>query len=428
MRRRILATVVGVTIVAVACFFVPAALAIRSRDVEAQRLDVQREAAVTVAAIDPAHPADALLPVVPGHQYGLYDAGGDRIAGDGPSAADPPVVAAFTDGDALEVLDGHLIATLLVDDHDGRGRPVVLRVAEPAGESADVTRRAVGSLALGAFGIVVGAAAVAYGLTVRLTRPIDALRSAAGALGAGDFTTHLEPTGVAELDDVAAALAGAGRRIGTAMDRERAFSADASHQLRTPITAMRAAVEAEQLAPRSDPTAILDEVLAQTDRLEGIVASLLALARETHDDRAPADLRALLASTEARWTSVAAAADRSLVVGRAATAHPSTASPTAIGHVLDVLIENALRHGTGTVSVRLDAVGGGARITVADEGRIDPDAELFTRRSASAAGSGIGLDLARSLAEAEGGRLRLAAPAPTTFAVLLPGATNAPPA
>lgn len=422
MRRRILVTVMAVTVVAVATFFVPAAVAIRSRDAQSERLDVQREAAVAVAAIDPAHPADAELPVAPGHQYGLYDDDLERIAGDGPTIGDEPVRAAFTQGDDLEQLDGRLIATLLVDDHDGRGQAVVLRVAESADEATDATRRAVGGLALGALGILVAAGLVAYALTIRLTRPIDSLRTAAGRLGSGDFTTAVAPTGVAELDEVGSALTLAGERIGTAMARERAFSADASHQLRTPLTAMRAAIETEQLAPRADPARLLDELLVQTDRLESIVDSLLTLARETHQHRNPTDLGSTLDAAAGRWAAAARDAGRELVVDRPDEAVWTTASPVAVDHILDVLVDNSLRHGAGPIRLGLASIGSGCRVTVADEGRVADGVDLFERRASSATGTGIGLHLARSLTESEGGRLRLADPAPTTFELTLPGA------
>jgi signal transduction histidine kinase len=420
VRLRILVTVMAVTAIAVGAFFVPAALAIRSRDVDAQRLDVQREAAVAVATIDLARPGDADLPVVAGHEYGLYDADGRLFHGGGPEDGGAPVRAALADGDALEQIDGQLIATLLVDDHDGRGEVVVLRVAEPADEAAAASRRAVEALALGAVAIVAAAGVVAYALTTRLTRPIRSLRVAASRLGSGDFTVRAEPTGVAELDEVAAAIEVAGDRLGTAMGRERAFSADASHQLRTPITAMRAAIEAEQLAPRPDPTTVLGELLQQTDRLEVIVVSLLALARETHDNRDPVDVRSILESARARWAVPVSDAGRALRIRQPDEPCRSPVSPVALGHVLDVLVDNAIRHGMGTITVSLDTVGSGHRIAVSDEGRLPTGTDLFARRGDTATGTGIGLQLARSLIEAEGGRLR-ATPDPTTFELTLPG-------
>jgi signal transduction histidine kinase len=421
VRLRILVTVIAVAVVAVAAFFVPAAIAIRSRDADAQRLEVQREAATAVAGIDPAHPGDAQLPNDGEHEYGLYGSDGSLLTGDGPARADAVVTSALERGDDLQEVNGELVAALLVDDEDGRGEPVVVRVAESTDEASAATTRAMTGLALGAIGILSAAGFVAWALTIRLTRPIEDLRAAAAQLGAGDFTIAVEPTGVAELDEVGEALTTAGQRIGTAMARERAFSADASHQLRTPITAMRTAIEAEQLAPRADPATILDELLAETDHLESTVTTLLELARETHTDRSPVDLRDIVQQARSTWAREAAVTHRSIRWSPPPEPVTTTASGAALGHVLDVLLENALRHGSGDISLGLDRIGHGARLRVGDQGRVDaPVDSLFERRGSSDQGTGIGLHLARSLIEAEGGRLRLATEEPTTFEVTVP--------
>jgi len=100
----------------------------------------------------------------------------------------------------------------------------------------------------------------------------------------------------------------------------------------------------------------------------------------------------------------------------------SSASQAAVRQVVDVLLDNAVVHGAGTVTLSLRDAGGAVAIDVADEGPgpADPE-EAFRRRGDSAAGHGIGLALARSLAEAEGGRLRLTRPRPPVFSLLLPG-------
>jgi signal transduction histidine kinase len=269
-------------------------------------------------------------------------------------------------------------------------------------------------------------------LATRLARPVEALGDAAARLDDGDFTAAVAPTGIAELDEVAAALERTGRRVRRTLERERSFSADVSHQLRTPLSAMRTAVEAEQVDPRPDHGRVLAEVLGQVDRLEGTLTSLLRLARDTHDDRRPIDLGELVRMAATRWAPAYADAGRTLELTVPDDPPRPAVSATALAHVLDVLLQNALDHGAGPVGVRIDHpaptapgptadAGSAARLTVTDRGRLAHDpARIFARRPADAHGTGIGLHLARTLVEAEGGRLRATATTLTTFELTLP--------
>jgi signal transduction histidine kinase len=172
----------------------------------------------------------------------------------------------------------------------------------------------------------------------------------------------------------------------------------------------------------------LRDALTDVDRLEATLTDLLALARDIPSDRRPVDLAVLLQGVDATWRGRLAPLGRALRVNVADDTPAVLVSATALSTVIDVLVENALRHGHGTVTVEASgARGGGATITIADEGHLrtdDPDA-IFHRRSAQAAGHGIGLALARSLAHAEGARLLLGRREPTTFEVVLAAAVPA---
>jgi len=92
-----------------------------------------------------------------------------------------------------------------------------------------------------------------------------------------------------------------------------------------------------------------------------------------------------------------------------------------VRQVLSVLLDNAAGHGSGTVTIEVRDAGDALAIDVSDQGSgitVRPE-ELFTRRAGRAAGHGIGLALARSLAEAEGGRLSLTRPVPPTFTLFI---------
>jgi signal transduction histidine kinase len=260
-------------------------------------------------------------------------------------------------------------------------------------------------LAALAAGLVLMAVIAAQLLGRRLAAPLVRLAGAARRLGEGDFAARAPRAGVTEVDAVAQALDATAERLDALVSRERAFSADASHQLRTPLAALRIELEASQL--RGNPPTEIPAALAQVDRLQSTIDTLLAAARDAPDRAATADLSAALRDLEQRWHGRLAAAGRPLRTRVLATPALARLSPGVVDEILDVLVENAERHGAGAVTVTLREAGGSPVIDVADEGggfAGDPEA-AFTRRGGSSDGHGIGLALARSLAEAEGGRL-----------------------
>jgi signal transduction histidine kinase len=222
---------------------------------------------------------------------------------------------------------------------------------------------------------------------------------------------------------VGSALNSTAERLDDMLARERSFSADASHQLRTPLTGLRLRLEAALEHPGQDLRHAITDGIASADRLEQTIEELLALARDTRSSNTtPLDLPTLLDEIESGWHDRLAAQDRALQVAVDPHAPVSLASTAAVRQVLTVLLDNAATHGSGTVSVAVRNAADALAIDVSDEGDgiTAPEPELFTRRSRLADGHGIGLALARSLAEAEGGRLRLTRPAPPTFTLLVP--------
>ena len=148
------------------------------------------------------------------------------------------------------------------------------------------------------------------------------------------------------------------------------------------------------------------------------------LARETQAERRPVDITNALAELENEWHGRLAALARPLRITVEPHLPTVSMSQRALRQILDVLVDNAVRHGTGVVTVRARSAPIGEVIEVEDEGAgVTGDPErIFDRRTAGTDTHGIGLALARSLAEAEGARLRLerAAPHPV-FALFLPG-------
>jgi len=256
----------------------------------------------------------------------------------------------------------------------------------------------------------------------RLAAPVTALISSMGRLRDGDLSARAPRSQIAELDAAAAALDDAAARFGGMLERERAFSADASHQLRTPLAALR--LNAEAALANSDPStrdARLQAVIAASERLERTVVDLLALVRNPEPGRERFDLTRLVDELVATWHGPLAAAGRRLAMRSDPQLPACRASRAAVSEILSVMVANALEHGEGTVQVRVTETDAGALLVeVEDEGHIEVDPVGIFRREPGPDGHGIGLGLARTLAEAEGARLLVETSPSTRFRLLLP--------
>ncbi len=300
---------------------------------------------------------------------------------------------------------------------DACGQPLVLHAQVPDTAVVGSIRRA--WLGLAAVGLAVLALAAIAGHLVagRLARPLQDLAGSAAALGDGDFSVRAPRSGMPEVDAIAQTLDRTGARLGRAVDRGRTFAADASHQLRTPMTALRLHLEgmqAQGVAPDQVAAA-----LTEADRLEATVAELVALTSlDTAEEVvAPADLVApVVAAAEA-----AAHADGREVALEVVPTPAVRVRPAAVRQALQVLLDNALQHGQGTITVWVaptlpDQPGPdpgahrGVRLCVADEGPGPAPETLASLRArdrgaALPPSGGRGLVLARVLVEGEGGRL-----------------------
>jgi len=354
-------------------------------------------------------------------QLALYSRNGRLVSGTGPAAVEAPVRVAFGGRVAERTVGDRIVVAVPVADEE---RVVaVVRAALPATVVDARVHRAWLVMAALAAGAVAVAALVARVLAGHLSRPVDAMAQAAARLGEGDFSVRASRSGVAEIDAVASTLDVTAARLGQVLARERAFSADASHQLLTALAGLRLRLEAARLLPGADQGQAITDALAEVDRLEGTVEQLLALARDAGVDRDRLDLPRVIEAVEQGWHGRLGASGRPLRFQVEGGLPSVRASEAAVRQILDVLVGNAAEHGSGTVTVRARAAPGGLAIEVGDEGPgITGDLEqVFARRAGRTAGHGIGLALARSLAEAEGGRLLLQRPVPApVFALLLP--------
>lgn len=423
MRRRILVAIIGVTAVATLVLTVPLALIIARRESADSVLELQRAAQRTTAGLSTAPGRDGEdidLPKVEENLHvAVYSDTGKRIAGMGPPLADEVTSRAKRIQTTGVVGSERVLADPVLVNEE---LVAVVRVAEPASDTTERVRRELLLLVLFDLLAVAVAGGVGSLVAVRLAQPVRRIRDDAVRLGNGDFAVDPVRSGIGEIDETSEALSETARRLEEMLGRERAFSADASHQLRTPLAALRLSIETELLDPRPDAQRVLDETLAQVDRLEDTISTLLAIARDRPPPRDLLHVEQLVIGLHDRW-------DPQLGPRRHLRCEHTGeidvhVSVAVLDQIIDILLANAAQHGVGDVDIALRPSGGGGLVVdVSDRGALDRDpASLFVRRDPAAAGHGVGLSLARALAEAEGGRLFLSSASPTTFRLVLPDA------
>ncbi len=257
-----------------------------------------------------------------------------------------------------------------------------------------------------AFGAILAAAALAAVQAHQLARPLERLAARAARIGDGDFSRQpIAKTNIPEIDHIGSALETSSHRVDTMLANERHFTADATHQLRTGITGI--AMRFEILSMRGEPDVVTEAEagLIQTDQLNATIDELLAAARNrSTQERVPYDLTALVNHHAVEWQPRFSAVRRHLSVITATPAPIVVGTMGLAGQVIDILIDNALRHGDGAVTLMID----GPSVVVIDQGK-GMSAErlrtVFDGPVDPAAKHGRGLALARRLAQVDGASL-----------------------
>ncbi|MFE8948033.1 ATP-binding protein [Streptomyces sp. NPDC003233] len=270
---------------------------------------------------------------------------------------------------------------------------------------------------------VVAAVLLAVRQANRLASPLTDLAETAERLGSGDPRPRHKRYGVPELDRVADVLDSSAERIGRMLTAERRLAADASHQLRTPLTAL--SMRLEEITLTDDPDIVKEEAnvaLTQVERLTDVVERLLTNSRDPRTGSAVTfDLDEVIQQQLAEWRPAYRSAGRAIV--SSGKRHlQAVGTPGAVAQVLAALIENSLMHGGGTVALRTRVTGNQAVVEVTDEGPgvpADLGARIFERTISGRNSTGIGLAVARDLAEADGGRLELLQAQPPVFGLFL---------
>ncbi|WP_026118371.1 sensor histidine kinase [Nocardiopsis salina] len=337
-----------------------------------------------------------------------------------PAAGSEPVTA----GDpALDPEAPESPNTLLGTTTTGRDTHVEVWAASDDYQSSVIRAwLGIASLSLLAIGVAVG---LSMFQARRLTLPLMDLAATAERLGSGVATPWGHRYGIPEADRVAEVLDRSAERIAGLIATERHFATDASHQLRTPLTALTMRLE-EIIQVADDPQLVREEgeaALAQTERLVETVESLLGRARKSQNPEVePVELDPVLNNLQAEWAPVFQQERRRLLVVGDSGLTAMTV-PADLAQILATLVENAYKHGAGTVTLRRIDTGHSVRIEVSDEGEGVPDhlsGRIFDREVSGGDGTGLGLALARHIAESEGARIELVQTHPATFALFLP--------
>lgn len=267
--------------------------------------------------------------------------------------------------------------------------------------------------------LLLALAGVAWRVIGLTLRPVEALRAGAEEITGGARPGQLPlPDSHDEIHRLAVTLNGMLDRLEGARAKQRAFVADAAHELRSPLTNMRTQLEvAQRLGDRTDWPAVAEDLLIDTERLSRLVDDLLLLARaDDAGTRAlrsvPVELNELVTTLAERYPSppvTAAASDEPLW---------TSGEPEALARAVGNLVDNAVRHTSSTVRVEARPDGPYHLVSVTDDGPGIPAADRervfdrFTRlddaRARDAGGAGLGLAIVRELVRRHGGTVRLA--------------------
>lgn len=403
MRQRLVLVAAATTLMVTIAFVVPLALLVRTLAAERALTAARQVAGVLAPVIATGNDDDVEVAL--------------SIAR---SAAPGPVTVVLADGRALG--DGTVTGDALARARGGEAfsvevpgaRDVIAPVFASGGTSVvhvrvptEVLTAGVWQawLVLGGLGavLVLAAVLVADRLGRSVVVPANAVAGAARRLAGGDRDARAPVAGPPEIADVAAALNGLADRLDGLLAAEREASADLSHRLRTPLTALRLDVEALAPGPEADRLAV--DVRA----LEEAVDRVIRHSRAGRREGGTADLTAVVRDRVAFWAPLLEDEARVLHVDVPTTAAWVGVDAEDLAAVVDALLGNVLHHTpTATalgVQVRTD--GGLHALVVHDAGPGFPDRSMAERGRSGGSSTGLGLDICRQLAEGAGGTFTL---------------------
>lgn len=418
LRGRVTLVTVAVAVVAVLVTGLISLQLVRSQTTDAARTQLAAQAEILAAVprlATAAELSEAASVALGGTLVALVQPDG-AIDGDAASVVDAVILGRLADGDSVSTVRRDDAGLVLVEARPtAAGGAVVLALPLSSVDRAvgAASGRIIVALAIGLIIAIVGGALLA-GV---LSRPLTATAAAARRLAAGERGIRMPAARTTEVADVTAALSALDRALASSEGRQREFLLSISHDLRTPITAVRGYAEAltDGLIAPDAVAAVGATLVTETERLDRFVSDLLELARLEAEDfsihSAPVELATLLDSVASAWAGRATVLGSTVAVAEASGT--VTTDADRLRQVLDGLVENALRAG-GSVQLQADATG----IHVLDDGPgLAPDdlATAFDRgvlraryRDVRPVGTGLGLSIAARLVQRLGGELSVA--------------------
>jgi signal transduction histidine kinase len=437
--RRLLAGYLTITVIVLVMLMVPLGRFYSQRERERLASDAEHDASVIATLYEDDLEAGTALDPVPADTYEdrtgarvviVDDAGISRVDTGGDIERDfstRPEIAAALDGvrssgtRRSDTLDTDLLY-VAVPVASGGTVHGALRITL---DTADVDARIRSFwIALGVMAVVVLATVVLIGWVIArsVTRPLRELTASAARFAGGDLSVSSRPArGPAEIRALDETMATMAQRLDAVLSDQRRFVADASHQLRTPLTALRLRLENLQMEladGASDDASVdtLERAIGETERLTELVSNLLQLARA--DDRPSlgvADLATLIRDRLDTWT--ASADERGVVLRNLAGEEsiPVRCVDGAVEQILDNLLDNALMVAPQQSSIDAEVERDGATIRLrvidhgpglSDEAKADAT-RRFWRGDTTRPGTGLGLAIVETLAVASGGGVQL---------------------